>query len=102
MQIQEWCISRNLKYGIKIKLCWCKGNIIKNPNYDCNCQNKVFDTWLSSALCTIISNEISNDKTVDLIMTGKDLVYFWIEKMLSMDKIFLSICKTNKTRKITN
>ena len=68
-EIKDWCISRQLIWGHKI------------PDDD-----GTFDTWFSSWLCAITAFKTKEDKeyygTTDIIITGQDIAYFWIAKMI--------------------
>jgi len=94
--IEEWCLTRTLKYGIKPKICWCYQIINLTPNHSCVCQKKVWDTWFSSALVTVVISRIYKQKNISSIITGKDLIYFWIERMLLFQRILDPEIKVKK------
>lgn len=67
--LQDWCISRQLTWGHSI------------PDDD-----GTFDTWFSSWLCAITAfkskEEIDYYMPSDFIITGQDIAFFWIAKMI--------------------
>ncbi len=108
--IKDWCISRQLWWGHRIPVWYCKdcGKIIvsKEDVSVCpKCSSKniepeldTLDTWFSSALWPFSvlgwpkkTPELDYFFPADVLVTGYDLIFFWISRM-----IFSSLEMTDK------
>jgi valyl-tRNA synthetase len=99
--IQDWCISRQLWWGHRIPVWYCKDcgeiNVSKDTPDTCRKCNSsnleqdsdVLDTWFSSALWPF-STLGWPEKTEDLeyfyptsvLVTGYDIIFFWVARMI--------------------
>jgi valyl-tRNA synthetase len=100
--IHDWCISRQLWWGHRIPAWYCScGEIIVAEEVPENCakcgqsapvqETDVLDTWFSSALwpfSTMGWPEKSQDMRVfyptDTMVTGYDILFFWVARMIMM------------------
>lgn len=99
--IQDWCISRQLWWGHRIPVWYCKDcgelNVqVEAPTHCCKCnstnleqESDVLDTWFSSALWPF-STLGWPENTEDLkyfyptstLVTGGDIIFFWVARMI--------------------
>lgn len=103
--IQDWCISRQLWWGHRIPAWYDdNGNVFvgrseaevrqdNNLGDDINLRqdNDVLDTWFSSALWTFSTlgwpentEELKTFHPTDVLVTGFDIIFFWVARMIMM------------------
>ena len=109
--IQDWCISRQIWWGHRIPA-WFdeEGNIFVaededkvRQKYGLASQKKikqeedVLDTWFSSALWTFSTlgwpskdNLLKKYHPTDVLVTGFDIIFFWVARMIMMTTHFIS------------
>ena len=99
--IRDWCISRQIWWGHRIPVWTCRncGELIVrvDPPTDCpECGGRdleqdpdVLDTWFSSALWPFAvlgwpeeTPELSYFYPTDLMITGRDILYLWVVRMI--------------------
>jgi valyl-tRNA synthetase len=103
--IQDWCISRQLWWGHRIPAWYDNdGNIYVGHNvasvrekYSLSAELElsqdpdVLDTWFSSALWTFSTlgwpedtEELKTFHPTDVLVTGFDIIFFWVARMIMM------------------
>lgn len=106
--IQDWCISRQLWWGHRIPVWYCEDcqhiNVsVNEPTVCSKCKSNslrqeedVLDTWFSSALWPFSTlgwpNKTEAMKTfypTDVLVTGHDIIFFWVARMVMMGLEFL-------------
>ena len=106
--IQDWCISRQIWWGHRIPAWYDKdGNVYVAENED-SVRNfyklgdielmqdpDVLDTWFSSSLWPFASlgwpentNDIKEFFPTSLLVTGFDIIFFWVARMIMMSLEF--------------
>ncbi|AFP84339.1 class I tRNA ligase family protein [Candidatus Carsonella ruddii] len=115
INLSDWCISRQINWGLKIPILIDKEKFIylkkisRIENY--KNLNEVLDTWFNSSIWSIYIYS-KNKKKQNILISGFDIIFFWILKMIIINlfcfkKIFLNkillhgIIKDYKNRKIS-
>ncbi len=109
--IEPWCISRQIWWGHRIPAWYDKNNNIfvaenqiealklakkKNKkNLELKQETDVLDTWFSSALWPFATlgwpkktKEFSKFYPTSVLVTGFDIIFFWVARMLMMGNYF--------------
>ncbi|MGN1327974.1 MAG: valine--tRNA ligase, partial [Clostridia bacterium] len=101
--IQDWCISRQLWWGHRIPVYYCKkcGNMYAAKQMPEKCEKcgstelyqdeDSLDTWFSSALWPFSTLGWPNTETEDyktfyptnVLVTGYDIITFWVSRMMT-------------------
>ncbi len=106
--IRDWCISRQIWWGHRIPVWYCKdcGKMmvsLKDPKNCESCGSKnifqdpdVLDTWFSSALWPFATfgwpdrtKELSIFYPTSCLVTGFDILFFWVARMIMMGLRFM-------------
>ena len=108
--IQDWCISRQLWWGHRIPAWFdSEGNIYvaeseegvrkkyKLDERELQQEDDVLDTWFSSALWTFSTlgwpkdkNLLSRYHPTSVLVTGFDIIFFWVARMIMMTTHFIN------------
>lgn len=106
--IRDWCISRQIWWGHRIPAWYCQdcqGTTVasQDPTACSSCgsprlqqDNDVLDTWFSSALWPFstlgwpeLTRELEVYYPTSLLVTGFDILTFWVARMLMMGLKFM-------------
>jgi valyl-tRNA synthetase len=114
VNIEPWCISRQIWWGHRIPVWYgLDGKIFaaensqeaeilakkyyKNKTYKIVQETDVLDTWFSSALWPFATlgwpkktNELKKFYPTSVLVTGFDIIFFWVARMLMMGNHFLN------------
>ncbi len=103
--IQDWCISRQLWWGHRIPAWFDENNHVYVGRSEQEVRTKhqlpastslrqeddVLDTWFSSALWTFSTlgwpeqtEELKKFHPTDVLVTGFDIIFFWVARMIMM------------------
>ncbi len=118
--IEPWCISRQIWWGHRIPAWYDESNNIfvaenekkanilakkknKNKNFILRQETDVLDTWFSSALWPfatlgwpVKTKELAKFYPTSVLVTGFDIIFFWVARMLMMGNYFKSKTPFNK------
>lgn len=100
--IKDWCISRQIVYSHQIPVWYCTNGHENCENKKPNCcqicndtsltqVTDTLDTWASSYIyqfATFSNEELDYYYPVDVMVTGQDILFFWIMRMM-MTSAFL-------------
>ena len=105
--IRDWCISRQIWWGHRIPVWYCKSCeeiiVSRETPTKCKCgsdnlkqDEDVLDTWFSSALWPFSTlgwpDETDDLKTfypTNVLVTGFDILFFWVARMIMMGLKFM-------------
>ena len=111
--IEPWCISRQIWWGHRIPVWYGHDGKIfaalntqdaeqlakkfyKNKNFKLKQETDVLDTWFSSALWPFATlgwpektNSLKKFYPTSVLVTGFDIIFFWVARMLMMGNYFL-------------
>jgi valyl-tRNA synthetase len=105
--IRDWCISRQIWWGHRIPVWYCKSCeesiVSRETPKKCKCGSEnlrqdedVLDTWFSSALWPFStlgwpdnSDELNTFYPTSVLVTGFDILFFWVARMMMMGLKFM-------------
>jgi len=108
--IQDWCISRQLWWGHRIPAWYDEAGHVYVGRDEAEVRSKhalgdgvslrqdedVLDTWFSSALWTFstlgwpkATPELKTFHSTDVLVTGFDIIFFWVARMIMMTMHFI-------------
>ena len=98
--IKDWCISRQLWWGLRIPAFYCDdcGELVVTKENSCKCPKcgkemrqdpDTLDTWFSSALWPFSTlgwpektEELDYFYPTNVLVTGYDIIFFWVIRMM--------------------
>jgi len=113
VNLEPWCISRQIWWGHRIPVWYGHDGKIfaaenvhdakilakkyyKNKTYKLIQETDVLDTWFSSSLWPFATfgwpkktNELKKFYPTSVLVTGFDIIFFWVARMLMMGNYFL-------------
>ena len=106
--LHDWCISRQIWFGHRLPVFYCKEcneTVVseKKPVKCKKCKSKIFrqdedtlDTWFSSGLWTFSTlgwpkktKDLKTFHPTSLMETGYDIIFFWVARMIIMSEYAL-------------
>ncbi|PKM82981.1 MAG: valine--tRNA ligase [Firmicutes bacterium HGW-Firmicutes-14] len=106
--IRDWCISRQLWWGHRIPVWYCRdcGEIVCDTETPAECPKcdstnleqdpDVLDTWFSSGLWPFSTlgwpektPELEQFYPTSVLVTGRDIIFFWVARMIFMGLEFM-------------
>ncbi|MDK2896391.1 MAG: valyl-tRNA synthetase [Candidatus Atribacteria bacterium] len=106
--IRDWCVSRQIWWGHRIPVFYCRlnGHVFARTDQPDSCpycggpieqDPDVLDTWFSSALWPFSTlgwpdetEELAIFYPTDVLVTGFDIIFFWVARMIMMGLKFMN------------